>query len=801
MPAPYDDIVDALALTADGSEHVVTLDNTGATLQTGESTYLEGWPTVWVKIDLSAFADGTVFAVPMALAKTGGDAGFDPYLAVFKVNDASFDPSAPDFSKLSYHPDWVGDGTTTPSATVTLEAGTGSSAGNRSQTSIFYCAYTDWNYVGYGSSTLTYTIPVIVCIAAVDVIHPDSTTTSVVSGRVQEDWDPGADASVMPEQAPTPTFRLSGADILAGYFTTGLYELKVKGQYDGTPTATTNRGVRALITRNGVPQLGVTAFLATASQPTYDGYEYELNSAKYQSGTAPFVPVAEADVIDITIWCDAESGGTFMAAQIETLCFYKVTGTTPIAAQPFGSFDQTPLGMSWSDIGLTLGNYGAAHDFCVMPNGDVYAGFIDLEFLGGGTPPSDYEFQGEIWYYEAATDTWTTLLSGFNAAGFSRTPIAGLTVATDGTDVFIAYWEWDGTYWSGAESGLPGLKRYAWHVKKYDVSGDSWTELGTGQRKNGITNSRCNVGGDWPKIDLAFDGTTVYAAMSEVLDAAVPANDTRPYVWEWNGSTWTDTAFPDPPTFDYTTWEINALGMGYQERPVTLCMTPDGLAAFHAYEDATNRGAPKKYYGHYAEYASGSWGVNIRSDPSAVETGRMRNDVLFGYAQPTLLHDGTDVLLVSDFISTNNQEIWDVLRLLGDKSEFETTQEYAGATAIVWGQGHNDAVIGGDGRVHKAVKDQGAWFTFYVIAREDSGPGGWLSSGSGQPLGPAGLAQATVQSADFTRIRANANDLYVMILADVYDPANAVNQPGIWIVKGRVGEEPFVPHIYRIVHT
>jgi hypothetical protein len=244
VPPLYDDIVDALALTQDGAEHVVNLDCQDATFETNEETDGEGWEGVWLKIDLSAAPDMPV-EVMLDAVKTGGDAGFHPYIDVYKVIDASFDPASPDFTKI----DWIsgaftGDGTDDPPPdTFDLNGGTGSSSGSRSESGIFYLIFTDWDFAGYGTADLTYSIAnAPLCFDAVDIINGDCATASVVSGRVRTEWDEVNSPHIQPE----PPLKMTWAG------PSGLYMVTASGRFSNPGAGTFSVGqVQMTISVNG----------------------------------------------------------------------------------------------------------------------------------------------------------------------------------------------------------------------------------------------------------------------------------------------------------------------------------------------------------------------------------------------------------------------------------------------------------------------------------------------------------------------------------------------------------------------
>ena len=161
MPPLYDNIADAFELAADGTVHTLSLSNIAATFETNETSFAEPQEGVWAKVDLSGYPVG-MNPLIFDLVRTGGDPAFSPEFAVFRVIDASFDPTSPDFSKLGYvaTDTYVGDGSTDPGEqTIHLTGGTGSIAGgDDSINGIFYLAFNDWNYAVYGDGGIDYSV-------------------------------------------------------------------------------------------------------------------------------------------------------------------------------------------------------------------------------------------------------------------------------------------------------------------------------------------------------------------------------------------------------------------------------------------------------------------------------------------------------------------------------------------------------------------------------------------------------------------------------------------------------------------
>jgi hypothetical protein len=99
MPPLYDNIANAFVLTVNShtvtTPHTADFDNTGATMETNELTDGEGAAGVWAKFHLDHVA-----TINLSVSLISGTVL--PYIDIYRVIDATFNPASPDFSKLSY---------------------------------------------------------------------------------------------------------------------------------------------------------------------------------------------------------------------------------------------------------------------------------------------------------------------------------------------------------------------------------------------------------------------------------------------------------------------------------------------------------------------------------------------------------------------------------------------------------------------------------------------------------------------------------------------------------------------------
>ena len=865
----YDNIVDAFELLPGGGP--VSLTNIGATEETNENANAAGNAGVWVKVDLSAWPAGD--DVPITLGVTGvTGTGFHPYMDSMKVNDASFDPASPDFTKLSFtSATALGDGTASPPDVVlALKGGTGSSTGNRSQTGIFYIYFTDWDYDGSeGSATVSYIVPPTpVCYDAIDIINPDSPSASIVSGRVQEDWldwwDFGSNAYNFPQK--TLKFTWAGD--------AGAYRVRVFGQLSAAGSGVVN----AIVTVNGRPFLGVGGRSFSGTTPNaffaYNGFDAATADTYQPSdyGANPWVILAPGDAVEVMIMSHADLTGFsgFNAFQCSSICFYKDDVATDTCTGGV-RFDDAPLGDDWGDVdgwggqrlipdeiyawlgvgpddSHTIGvdfpwgiNY-TDFDFVALADGTVYVLLHDARNFVGGTPAAENHYL-VVKKYDPGGGTWTQIATLNVNDPTTHYPIDSANVEYDGTYVYFAWWELD-TYTPGS----PAKYLWKWHMVRLDPTDDSYTELGTGQHAEGVTNQSANydmigVEGTTLGISIAFSGDDIYAGVVEIPDNAWAGGDlyrTRPYVWRWNGSTWANTSLPDPSataappgTSAFNTYEV----IGENQRWDVLVnlvaankdgLKTDGVTAIYNYRYWHAGDGFDHYPLVTIEYTAGSgWSGEVLTDLATLEgSGRISSPV----AWRTLAVDMTPLwseklgkLVLA--VDTGSQ-IWDLLQL--GSTDWEIIEATAPpSSAGTWRQTRNSAAIGPDGDVWRGMMSDEIDATDFEphVIKHSPGYSFGFANGARKPIGSISAwtdPQSKVWSGSYVamsvttnyRIRWVGSSCYIMaclyiepqlvddlLFADspLY-PSSWPSGEGFYVIKGTYAPcTRFLPHFYRRV--
>lgn len=201
MPPLHDDIVDAYALNLAGGS--VVLDTVGATMQTNEAIYNEGYESIWLSVDLSAYV-GTGDTIVSTFDVTGDTGGIVPFLRFWYDGFGTFDPSAPDFSLLFTNNAYYGDGTAAPGPMDLF-----SNPDSEFNPSGLYWVWTgDWNFTTQGQVTINWSAFVLgTPPGAPDVVYVSAdTTVSTVLIHVTIDPNFGGDTDWFIEWGTTTSY-------------------------------------------------------------------------------------------------------------------------------------------------------------------------------------------------------------------------------------------------------------------------------------------------------------------------------------------------------------------------------------------------------------------------------------------------------------------------------------------------------------------------------------------------------------------------------------------------------------------
>lgn len=565
----YDNIVDALALTADAHPHTVSITTIGGGAEAGEPG---GFPfTAWLKFDLSDYLEGTFAGgynahIELSAVKTAGSVSYFPWIQALNVDDNTWDPTTPDFSKLSYAGNGdLGDGTGTPTGTIDFYGGsrdeTGSFLSDMSQTGVWYLQVADWNGTEEGSITLTYTItPAAPFVSNILASANGGKATVTIGADYINDSDNYDWSDVTFSDFPNitdivPTFTLSGAD-LPGPGRWRVFARLKSATYPGDDAV-------CQIRRNGFP---LTTCLVGDNPPdqietTYKWIELTDQTSsgfRISNYDGPWlIPVLTGDEFEFSFTSFFSSGTHGSGGDItifEELRWYREEeGGQP--GDPIQLLEIPDLPVGWPDINTPAnflhdptGFFTWQKDLCVTDNGDVY-----IMFFESIAPGEAEDLRAAIHKWNGST--WSLVSDDpFGVGGDGSFPfvfdstgtgtIMSFTMDTDGTDIFVAYGQNKGNY-DGTGDADWGI-----HVRKYSVGGASWTALGgeivgkaasTWAASPGSPNAaapqiKCSPGGV-PWITFCQNDPDVSRALFECQ---------LPFAMYWDGGAWVDAQIPEP---------------------------------------------------------------------------------------------------------------------------------------------------------------------------------------------------------------------------------------------------------------
>lgn len=210
-----------------------------------------------------------------------------------------------------------------------------------------------------------------------------------------------------------------------------------------------------------------------------------------------------------------------------------LSGDTPIG---FGGA-MTDLSDASDRSGLVAtGTQILARDFCVLPNGDVLAAWIEQR-----QPISTRLFRIVVKLYDESSDSWSTLTSDLWGHGEQNRHAAYISVdCNEDGDAFVA---WSEATITGTTTILD--KEWVWRCKRWD-GGSSFTELGTGQTGfPGAAGS--TVAGSYDlHLRLRVSPAGVPWVCWPEYDPDNPTDSQLPFAFYWDGSDWVDSEVPSP---------------------------------------------------------------------------------------------------------------------------------------------------------------------------------------------------------------------------------------------------------------
>ncbi len=446
----------------------------------------------------------------------------------------------------------------------------------------FYIRVTGYNGDGQydvGQFRLTvFVAPPAVCLDAVDYINTGSTTTSIVSGNVRETQHIPLDGGGI---APYPktgysgwldeqvaTLIIPGEDIASE---PGLYSVTIK--HKNTPIAFNwVVGMR----RNGQPlEPGAEMNANSTSTPVTEWLTMMAGSPHpNEIDMLAYLPVQPGDEIEIVAGYN-DYDGPLSNIDIYQVCFQRMLNA--VEAPPYAQLEipDFPMGTVSSDMG-TNDQQGDLMIYKDTPAANNYTGHrstnADLVVTNDGTlwclarwmctggvsnnltiGPALMKWTGS---------SWSIVNDDVFGLGVKRSQVRAvgwsLSMDTDGEDIWVC----SGS--DGGQGGLPGSSVFSSFIKvrKYDVSANSWSDVGSP-----FHGTRSHVGnpvsGEWTPAIAGDFGETPIIRVSPAGVPWVSFTDSftpdiseagmfstiwqiRPYVARWTGSTWDVDLLPGP---------------------------------------------------------------------------------------------------------------------------------------------------------------------------------------------------------------------------------------------------------------
>lgn len=589
----YDNIADAFELIP-GAQYTVTLNCSGATNETNENAVLSMTAGIWLKLDLSAPGyqnlinwsgndnqGRTLDQVHVTVSLNRLSGTFIPYIDCLYASDASFDVNSPDFSKMDYGPFWFGDGTTTWGPTDKAGRPDEGISPPLAIPGIFWLKILDWNWAidADGSVELTYEITPA-DIVATDVVNPDSTTASIVSGWVRDSqaiytsaatdgagWYWGAD---LDKPDLVDTLKIPNADLPS----TGVYDCFL--QYRNS-VAVANDNVPFGVFRDEL-MLGSNIALVMVGSTSTQQIEVANTKDDGRMGNPSGIPIRGGDNIGfrMALYNDSDTS----VAELGRIALRAQTFTVPGSNPVLMIGQELPLGVTIEPTNdatheatfIARGGEVESIDLCEL-NGDLYLFWTEtdgsrllgtLHILG----PAISKWNGT---------TWTLLTNNLWGHGSDITWLSSAVSRSHGSvaccsDGLYAYFVWAES--DGTQTG--SRRNWHWRCKRYDPNTNTFTELGTGP-SSGQGNRRfdpagsiaAQVGSSDPYatgtgtseeygtggfgIHMEANNGRIWVAMSEpdTNRSGISEFHGRPAVWYWDtnaGSpSWVE-AHPNDPS-------------------------------------------------------------------------------------------------------------------------------------------------------------------------------------------------------------------------------------------------------------
>jgi len=612
-----------------------------------------------------------------------------------------------------------------------------------------YVEVTGYDNATEGGFTLTWSFIVEYYCSAVPHINGGSSTTSVVSGAVRDTQviNIGTDGLGFATD-PTPSFSIDGACIPPN----GKYRLYVQFRWGGSGGSDSTR-CYVVVKRNGLALLPYGRLPRSGTLAVNTPVWLEITDIVNPSGSGswdfrlgpPCIPIVAGDIIDV---CLSQDGGSYTRYPevIQSKLVLVSTGGSngpaiPILTSPLYPIGATNLSDSPSHVGsasLTTTDSGIV----TTNNGDVYIAYNRM------TPGSGANVEIVIDKYSGGS--WSTFKSGSDIFTHATRKSYCVGLATDGTDLWIAYAVQDANLVNGYT--LAAQKFWRVYCKKV-TAGGTVTSLG------GAINSRSDpTSPDAPLNDGDY-GSGINIMLSP---AGVPwigfcgynitGAERQPFLFYWDGAAWVNSNLskpvnPHPTGTGYTVSEVYNV-VPYHQVQFTFCHhngVNEYPSAAYSVSYAWSNGAEHTYRFaefYYQEFNGSVWSNQIIFDfpdywPNKVDIFHDQTDVSGGHyvnsghwsQGHSLTNDGTTVYFGASigYKIDLDDGIW-VIKLKADGTDFERAIEQSLGTMMQGPTGKGNGFVTG---IQMAALSPGNIVAIatasstsdYVLLLRDSGTG------------------------------------------------------------------------------
>ena len=244
----------------------------------------------------------------------------------------------------------------------------------------------------------------------------------------------------------------------------------------------------------------------------------------------------------------------------------------------------------------------------------------------------------------------------------------------------FVYFAWtEATYYSGAAQ-FGCRETYTLRSSIHPTTlGRTWGLASTRRALSLTTTTRGRT--RWGATSLSTANGDVYIATVEKDDDATFGFQRKPYVWLWDGATWTDLSLPAPSFTTSNDWVLDGENQFWDQLVMVIPYrrdgSQDGVTVFYAMRSSTTDGpSGTRFRSITIEYTpGGGWTDEILTMWRDLEgtgggTGRANADQTRAFDPTIMWSDKLGRLVLATDLATNN-EIWDMFQMNDDGDQWE----------------------------------------------------------------------------------------------------------------------------------